>query len=281
MLPSWLVKKIPKKDNIVRLRELIKDPSVHTVCESARCPNIGECYSRNTMTFMILGDICTRNCGFCAVASGWPQEVDPKEPQKVALAAKKLGLSYIVVTSVTRDDLSDGGALQFAKTVRELQGYIDGCKVEVLIPDFQGKKGPLQTVLNAGPYVLNHNVETVPRLYPEVRPQADYCRSLNLLKNAKEFKKDIYTKSGFMVGLGETKQEVFRILQELKDVEVDFVTIGQYLAPSRAHLKVTRYVHPDEFKEYEEFGREIGMAVFSGPLVRSSFQAAELVKTGI
>lgn len=281
MLPQYLIKRTPKTRHIRQLRELIADDRVHTVCESAKCPNIGECFSRQTMTFMILGDICTRNCAFCGVSKGLPLLPDPTEPERVAAAVKKLGLDYVVVTSVTRDDLPDGGAEQFAKVINELRMSnsesclpAGRCRTEVLIPDFFGNENALKTVLDAGPYVLNHNVETIPRLYPKIRPQADFHRSLDLLLNSKKVYGQVYTKSGFMVGLGEKKDEVFALLEELKKARVDIVTIGQYLSPSRDHLRPERFVEPEEFAEYEKFD---GLKVFAGPFVRSSYRAKEVV----
>ena len=276
-LPYWLVKRVPKQHNIRLIRELIGDAAVHTVCEEAKCPNIGECYARQTCTFMILGSVCTRNCAFCAVASGRPQAVDPAEPERIAGAVKKLGLSYVVITSVTRDDLADGGASQFAAVIRSLLVTHYSLQIEVLIPDFQGDVEALKTVLVAKPTVLNHNIETVTRLYPTVRPQAVYQRSLGLLANAKRADSSIYTKSGFMVGLGETKEEVAATLTDLKAVGCDIVTIGQYLPPSRAHLQPVRFVTPAEFNEYEKLGQGLGfLQVSSGPFVRSSYHAGEI-----
>ncbi|MFH1684597.1 MAG: lipoyl synthase [Candidatus Margulisiibacteriota bacterium] len=287
-LPKYPVKRIPKQKNTRRIREVIDDCNIHTVCESAKCPNIGECFSDNTLTFMILGNICTRSCSFCGVKKGQPPALDPEEPQRIAQAVKKLGLNYVVITSVTRDDLADGGASQFAKVISHLRTHNSELrtpnsklKTEVLIPDFQGNENALKIVLDAKPYVLNHNVETVPRLYPDIRPQANYQQSLDLLRRAKksqactERNRGVYTKSGFMVGLGETKEEVFNVLKDLKTAGCDIVTIGQYLSPSRAHPKAERYVHPDEFKEYEVFGKNLGLEVFAGPFVRSSYHAGK------
>lgn len=286
-LPEFLIKKIPKREHIRKLRMLIGDPHVRTVCEEARCPNIGECYSQGTCTFMILGDVCTRNCAFCGVNRGRPSPPDPEEPGRVAEAVKKLGLNYVVITSVTRDDLPDGGAFQFAKTIAQLRmlprlrsGQANyECRIEVLIPDFNGSTEALQTVFDAGPHVLNHNVETVPRLSPLIRPQADYERSLQLLNAAKRSGKCVYIKSGFMVGLGETKAEAEEVLADLKRSGCDIVTIGQYLPPSREHLKPERYVTPEEFEQYRSFGKSLGfLKVFSGPFVRSSYHAAQIME---
>ncbi len=279
-LPAFLVKKVPKQRNIRALRDLIADDRVRTVCEEAKCPNIGECYSQHTCTFMILGDICSRRCAFCGVGKGTPPPLDPDEPARIAAAAQKLGLNYLVITSVTRDDLPDGGAGQFAAVIRELKSQKSKIKIEVLIPDFKGDIGALRTVMEAKPDVLNHNIETVPRLYPTVRPQADYRRSLELLANAKVLDSSIYTKSGFMVGLGEEKEEVASVLKDLRSAGCDMVTIGQYLPPSRAHLQPARYVSPAEFKEFEDLGRNLGfLQINSGPFVRSSYHAQELASS--
>jgi len=270
-LPKFLIKKTPKQENIRKIRSLINDNQIHTVCESAKCPNIGECFSQKTLTFMILGNICTRNCGFCAVKTGKPLPPNPEEPQRIAEAVEKLGLQYVVITSVTRDDLPDGGAAQFAAVIRKLAPL----KVEVLIPDFQGSQEALTTVLDAKPYVLNHNLEIVPRLYPEVRPQADYQRSLDILRSSKAINPHIYTKSGFMVGLGENQEEIFALFEDLKRVGCDLVTIGQYLAPSKANLPVKRYVPPEEFEVYQKIGEGLGLKVKAGPFVRSSYHAKD------
>ncbi|MCX5725812.1 MAG: lipoyl synthase [Candidatus Saganbacteria bacterium] len=274
-LPAWLIKRTPKAKNIKLFRELINDPLIYTVCESAKCPNIGECYGSKTATFMILGNICTRNCGFCAVDHGIPAPPDPTEPKRVAEASKKLGLKYVVITSVTRDDLPDGGAKHFAQTI----SAITGAKVEVLIPAFRGDIKSLKTVLDANPFILNHNVETVPRLYRSIRPEADYKRSLELIKNAKKIKGNIITKSGFMLGLGEEDKEVEALMLDLKDADCDMITIGQYISPSQNHARVVKYVKPETFEEYKKIGLGIGFKwVFSGPFVRSSYKAHETIK---
>lgn len=250
---------------------------LHTVCESARCPNMGECWDHRTATFMILGNICTRACGFCAVPSGkplGPPETD--EPLRVADAVEKMGLRYAVVTSVNRDDEPDGGAGIFAETIREIRRRVPECRVEVLIPDFRGEWTALETVMRARPDVLNHNMETVPRLYRQVRKGAVYERSLELLRRAKEFAPDIPTKTGMMLGLGETKDEVLTAMSDLVSQRTDILTLGQYLQPTREHLPVIRYVHPDEFAEFKQLGEEMGFRhVESGPLVRSSYHAFE------
>ncbi|MFA4966841.1 MAG: lipoyl synthase [Candidatus Margulisiibacteriota bacterium] len=276
MLPSYLKKRIPKTHNVSRLREALNDPSIHTVCESLKCPNIGECFSKNTLTFMILGDVCTRNCAFCGCEKGMPLPVDPDEPEKILESVRKLKLNYVVITSVTRDDLPDGGASHFSKAIRAL--HSKGIAVEVLIPDFLGNPEALNVVVRAKPEVINHNVETVPRLYPDVRPQADYKRSLNLLLRVKEANPAIYTKSGIMVGLGETDEEVFSVLRDLKGVGCDIVTLGQYLPPSKTHQKAERFVEPESFLHYERVGYKMGfLKVFSGPFVRSSYKAEEIL----
>jgi lipoic acid synthetase len=270
-LPAFLVKKIPKQENIRKIRGLLGASGIHTVCEEAKCPNIGECFSQNTCTFMILGDTCTRNCSFCGVSKGVPFPPDPKEPEKIAEAVMKLKLSYVVITSVTRDDLPDGGAGHFAAVIEALKPL----PAEVLIPDF---KENLEIVLRTAPFVLNHNVETVPRLYPRIRPQANYERSLEILRLAKRSGKTVYTKSGFMVGLGETRGEIIELLRDLKAAECDIVTIGQYLQPAKTCAQVERYVPPEEFEEYREIGKSSGfLEVFSGPFIRSSFHAGKLI----
>jgi lipoic acid synthetase len=271
-LPSFLIKRIPKQENIRRIRSLLNDPSVHTVCEEARCPNIGECFSQKTCTFLILGNTCTRNCAFCGVDHGKPQPPDPTEPERIAQAVKKLGLKYVVITSVTRDDLPDGGAGHFAAVISALRATSFELRVEVLVPDFLGS---LHIVLDAKPYVLNHNLETVPRLYPKIRPQANYERSLKILRAAKD--RGIYSKSGFMVGLGETGAEVAEVLMDLTAVNCDIVTIGQYLPPSKFHLRPERYVTPEEFDQYRAYGETIGLKVLAGPFVRSSYHADKVI----
>jgi len=279
-LPDFLIKKVPKQKNIRQIRALLEDSNLHTVCESASCPNIGECFSKQTLTFMILGNICTRGCAFCGVPKGKPLLPNPKEPEQINEAVQKLGLNYVVITSVTRDDLADGGAGHFASVITALQNYhTTALQIEVLIPDFQGNIESLKTVLSAKPYVLNHNIETVPSLYSKIRPQANYQQSLKVLENSKKINKNIFTKSGFMVGLGEDRAEIEQVLADLRSVSCDIVTIGQYLAPSRTHLKPERYVEPQEFKEFEQIGQAMGFKkVFAGPFVRSSYNAGEIIK---
>jgi len=273
-LPSFLIKRVPKHKNMQSIRDLLQDGALHTVCESAKCPNIGECFSRNTLTFMILGDVCTRSCHFCGVSKGTPLPPDLTEPKRIAEAVKKLGLNYVVITSVTRDDLPDGGAGHFSATLNVLRSTVNDPRIEILIPDFEGNPLALQTVLDANPYVLNHNIETVPRLYAKVRPQANYKRSLDLIHTAKRLRPDIYLKSGFMVGLGEEKAEIFKVLEGLKEAGCDIVTIGQYLPPSREHIKPERYVLPEEFEEFKQFE---GLKVIAGPFIRSSYRAGEVI----
>ncbi len=253
--------------------------SLHTVCESARCPNLPECWSKRTATFMILGDTCTRSCGFCAIKVGRGEELNPHEPADVANVANDLGLKHIVVTSVARDDLADEGAGQFARTIEELHKKNPECIVEVLTPDFKAKKWCIKIVTDAHPEIYNHNIETIERLQTVVRPQAKYARSLEVLRTVKELDSSIYTKSGIMLGLGETKDEVIQTLRDLRAAGVDSVTIGQYLRPTMKHLPVVDFVHPDEFKQYEGIGEEMGFAfVASGPFVRSSYNAIEFSK---
>lgn len=257
------------------IRALLQDDSIHSVCESAKCPNIGECFQNKTLTFMILGNQCTRNCSFCNITSATPSPVDDQEPNKIAEAVKKLGLNYVVITSVTRDDLSDGGANHFCRVIEALNDKV----VEVLIPDLQGNWNALQKIIDAKPAVINHNIETIARLYKAVRPQANFIRSLELIRRVKEQNQQICTKSGFMVGLGEVDEEVFDLLSRLKEYQADIVTIGQYLPPSKNHPKVERFVDPATFRKFKEFGERIGIShVEAGPFVRSSYKAEEIWK---
>ncbi|MEW5744785.1 MAG: lipoyl synthase [Nitrospirota bacterium] len=278
-LPEWIR---TKTTGLHATRHVLRNHRLTTVCEEARCPNRGVCFSKPTATFMILGDRCTRSCAFCSVqegsaASGGPAEVDADEPGRVAAAAAELGLRYVVVTSVTRDDLSDGGAAQFAATIREVRGLLPDAKVEVLTPDFKGDREALAVVLAARPDVFNHNVETVPRLYPTVRPQAEYRRSLEALRSAKEIAPDIMTKSGLMVGLGETMDEVLALFGDLRAAGCDILTVGQYLRPAKKNLPVVEYVRPETFELLRQRALGLGFAfVASGPLVRSSMNAEEM-----
>ncbi|NLU49814.1 MAG: lipoyl synthase [Syntrophomonadaceae bacterium] len=274
--PEWLTLPVPDEEELMRMKRLLDAGHLHTVCESAECPNMGECFGNRTCTFMILGDICTRNCRFCAVSHGRPAAVDENEPQAVALTARQLGLKHVVVTSVTRDDLPDGGAGHFAATIRALRREVPEATVEVLIPDFRGEAEALYKVIEAGPDVINHNVETVPRLYPSVRPQAVYFRSLDLLRRVGAAGGSILTKSGLMLGLGETSEEVVQVMADLREAGCQVVTMGQYLCPSPRHLPVVEYITPDTFKSLEETGYEMGFAaVHAGPLVRSSYLAGQ------
>jgi lipoic acid synthetase len=272
--PEWLKVRAPGSANYVRLKGLMRTQGLHTVCEEAHCPNIGECWHHGTATFMILGDVCTRACPFCAIAHGRPPAVDREEPSRVAEAVRNMALSYVVITSVDRDDLADGGASVFADTIRGIRAVRPSCRVEVLIPDFKGDARALQTVLDARPDVLNHNTETVPRLYRLARPGGGYPRTLELLDRARRYAPDIPTKSGVMVGLGEQWPEVIETLADLREAGVGIITIGQYLSPSAAHLPVSRYYHPDEFEMLKVAATNLGFGhVECGPLVRSSYHA--------
>ena len=278
--PPWLKKRIPPFQDLQKVRSILNGTDLHTVCEEARCPNLGECFSSGTSTFLILGRVCTRNCGFCAVEHGVPVTTDETEPEKVAQAVQKMGLHYVVITSVTRDDLLDGGAYLFSKAVQAIRALDPKIKIEVLIPDFQGEHSSLEIVLKECPDVLNHNIETVARLYLVVRPQAAYQRSLDLLRRSKEDHPHIPTKSGFMLGLGETQKEILELLRDLREVRCDFLTIGQYLQPRQDCLPIVRFITPDEFEDYKRVGEGMGFrAVSSGPFVRSSFHAFEMFKT--
>ena len=275
-LPPWAKKRLGPSAGLHRMKAILRERNLHTVCESARCPNIGECFSKPTATFMILGDVCTRGCGFCSIKKSSPPGIpDPLEPLNVALTAGELGLKHVVITSVTRDDLPDGGSGQFALTIRAIKDNISSISVEVLTPDFNGVEEDLMRVMEAGPDIFNHNLETVPSLYPMVRPEADYQRSLKVIRRAKEA--GVRTKSGIMVGLGEKPGEVRALLGDLKDAGCDAVTIGQYLQPTRFNLGVREYIEPDVFGEYEEYGLSIGLKhVYSGTFVRSSYNAEDI-----
>jgi lipoic acid synthetase len=274
--PEWLKVKAPGSPSYVRLKELMSNLRLHTVCEEAHCPNIGECWHHGTATFMILGEVCTRACRYCAVAHGRPDPLDLAEPARVADAVAAMELRYVVVTSVDRDDLPDGGAGVFADTIRQIRTRVPGCRVEVLIPDFKGGEPALQAVLDAQPDILNHNTETVPRLYRLARPGGRYQRTLDLLDRARRYAPSIPTKSGLMVGLGEEWPEIVEVLTDLRNVGCQILTIGQYLSPSAAHLPVARYYHPDEFAMLKTTALSLGFGhVESGPLVRSSYHAHE------
>lgn len=276
--PEWLKAPAPAGDNFSQMKDLVERLRLNTVCSSAACPNMGECWNHRTATFMILGNFCTRRCGFCAVQKGAPLEVDHDEPRRVAEACETLGLRYAVVTSVNRDDQPDGGAGIFAATIRAIRARIPGCRVEVLIPDFQGDEEALRTVMDASPDVLNHNIETVPRLYRQVRMGARYERSLELLSRARKINPEIPTKSGIMVGLGESDEEVIETLRDMRGHGVEIATIGQYLRPMPMNLPVLRYVTPEEFAGFKRAGLAMGFKhVESGPLVRSSYHAHEAI----
>jgi lipoic acid synthetase len=275
--PRWLKKRLPTGPEYEKVKELIGKDRLHTVCQEARCPNMWECFSQQTATFLIMGSRCTRNCRFCSVAQGPVEPPDPAEAERVADAARQMGLGYIVITSVTRDDLPDGGAAFFAATIKAIHRQIPSAKVEVLIPDFQGNAEALQTVLEAGPDVLNHNIETVPRLYELVRPQARYERSLQLLSRVQKYAPGLPIKSGLMLGLGESSEEIRSTLKDLIDAGCRILTLGQYLQPSKAHLPVKRFVSPAEFEIWKNAALEMGFSeVASGPFVRSSYHAKEL-----
>jgi len=277
--PEWLRIKLQGGENLNHVQKTLDKFGLTTVCDEASCPNRMECFSKRTATFMILGSVCTRGCTFCDIATGAGQQIDKLEPQHIADAVKALGLKYVVVTSVTRDDLPDGGAFHFADVIREIKKTSPTAAIEVLIPDFKGNRDALNTVINAKPIIINHNIETVPRLYSTVRPQAKYEQSLELLKRVKETTDTIYTKSGMMVGLGETQEEVLQSLRDLRDAGCDFLTIGQYLAPSKEHHPVVEYVHPDVFEIYKKAALELGFKdAACGPLVRSSYKAHEMLQ---
>src|SRR5213592_4942892 len=272
--PAWLKVRAPGGPSYIRLKRLLREANLHTVCEEAHCPNIGECWEDATATFMILGDVCTRNCGYCAVAHGTPTWEDREEPERIGRAIGELGLEYVVITSVNRDDLADGGAAHWAATVRAVRRHAPRCRVEVLIPDFQGDAAALATVIDAAPAILNHNTETVPRLYRVARHGGRYERALELFSRARTTAPALPTKSGIILGLGEERDELVATLRDLRDADVRILTLGQYLRPSARHLPVAKYYHPDEFAELAEIARGLGFAhVESGPLVRSSYHA--------
>lgn len=274
--PEWIRAKLPYGENYTKLLGLMRGKQLHTVCEEAHCPNLGECWGRGTATFMILGDICTRSCGFCAVKTGRPTELDTDEPRRVAEAVASMKLRHVVITSVNRDELKDGGASIFAETIRQIRIRDPKCRIEVLIPDFRGDKVAMDILVDAAPEILNHNLETVPRLYSVVRPQAKYERSLEVLRYFKEH--GLATKTGVMVGIGEKPEEVLEVMKDMRKSNVDILTVGQYLQPSKEHLPIDRYVTPDEFAMYKKTGLEMGFKfVESGPLVRSSYHADEQI----
>ncbi|CAN5876506.1 lipoyl synthase [soil metagenome] len=277
--PSWLKVKAPGGPNYLRLRQLMRDLDLHTVCEEAHCPNVGECWEHGTATFMILGDVCTRNCAYCAVAHGRPPKFDPAEPERVAEAATTMQLLHVVLTSVDRDDLPDFGAWAFAETIRQIKLRSPSTSVEVLVPDFQGKEASIRAVLEAEPDIYNHNTETVPRLYKKCRPGGRYERVMNIFTTAKRIAPYIPTKTGMILGMGETNEEILEVMKDLRAVDVDILTLGQYLRPSDGHVALDRYVTPEDFKRFYVAGMEMGFRhVESGPLVRSSYHAWEQVQ---
>ena len=275
-LPDWFKVKFPAGKNFYELKEKFSDASLNTVCEEAACPNIGECWERKTATFMILGDTCTRACSYCNVKTGWPGFTDNTEPYRLAKTVREMNLDYVVITSVDRDDLDDAGSGIFAKSIVEIKKLCENIKIEVLTPDFNGSEEFLLKVLEAGPSILNHNIETTPRIFTKVRPKGNYELSLNFLKNSKKFKPNIPTKSGMMVGLGETKQEIIQTMKDLRSIDCDLLTIGQYLRPSKKHHPIIKFYHPEEFEELREIAMNLGFShVAAGPLVRSSDHADE------
>ena len=272
--PPWLKVRAPGGPNYLRLQQLMRELDLHTVCEEAHCPNVGECWEHGTATFMILGDVCTRNCAYCAVAHGRPPTFDPAEPERVASAVAEMRLRHAVITSVDRDDLPDFGAWAFAETIRQIKQAVPGCSVEVLVPDFQGNEQSIRAVLEAGPDIYNHNTETVPRLYKRCRPGGRYERVMRIFTTVKRLAPDIPTKTGIILGMGETNEEVIDVMKDLRAVDVDILTLGQYLRPSASHIKLDRYVTPDEFRMLRDVGMSMGFRhVESGPLVRSSYHA--------
>lgn len=276
--PDWLKVKIGGGEKFVKIKSLLRNAKLHTVCEEAKCPNIAECFGCGTAVFLILGDTCTRNCRYCNVKHGKPLPLNQDEPRDVAESVKKLGLKYTVITSVTRDDLVDGGATVFHETVKEIKKLNKNCKVEVLIPDFKGSGEALKKVIDAQPDVINHNIEVVEELFPEIRPEGSYKTSQDVLKNIKEINKYIKSKSGFMVGLGENKEQILKTMQDLRKADVDFLTIGQYLQPTRQHAEIKRYYTPEDFSEFKKIALALGFKhVESGPLVRSSYHAEKAI----
>ena len=277
--PPWLKVQAPGGANYLRLKSLMRELDLHTVCEEAHCPNVGECWEHGTATFMILGDVCTRNCAYCAVAHGRPPRFDPSEPERVAQAAAQMSLQHVVLTSVDRDDLPDFGAWAFAETVRQIKAMVPGCSVEVLVPDFQGRESSILAVLEANPDIYNHNTETVPRLYKKCRPGGRYARVMEIFRTSKRLAPNIPTKTGMILGMGETIEEVIATMRDLREVDVDILTLGQYLRPSADHIPIDRYVTPAEFARLKQEGMAMGFKhVESGPLVRSSYHAWEQVQ---
>ena len=276
--PDWLKVRIGGGENYSKMISLLRNAKLHTICQEAKCPNIAECFGSGTAVFLIMGDICSRNCRYCNVKHGRPLPLNPEEPKEVAESVKKLELKYVVITSVTRDDLADGGAFVFSKTINAIKDINPNCKVEVLTPDFNGKIESIRTVIAAKPDVFNHNIEVVKELFSDIRPEGNYSISLDLLKNIKEIDNQIKTKSGFMIGLGENKKQIIATMKDLRSVNVDFLTIGQYLQPSKNHIEIRNYYTPNEFKEFKEIALEMGFKhVESDPLVRSSYHAEKAI----
>jgi len=274
--PDWLKVKIGSGESYVKMRSLLRNAKLHTICEEAKCPNMAECFGNGTAVFLIMGDTCSRNCGYCNVKHGKPLPINPNEPKDVAESVKELGLSYAVVTSVTRDDLEDGGASIFSEVVKEIKNINKNCNIEVLIPDFNGDEEALKKVIDAEPDVINHNIEVSEELFPTIRPEGNYKTSLNVLKTIKKINKKMKTKSGFMVGLGEDKEQIIKTMQDLREADVDFLTIGQYLQPTRQHVEIKKYYTPEEFNEFKRIALDLGFKhVESGPLVRSSYHAEQ------
>jgi len=278
--PDWLKKRLSLSNtNISEVKKLVEKSNLHTVCQSAKCPNIFECFSKRNATFMLMGNQCSRNCAFCGIDSKRPLPLDKNEPRNVALAASEMGLKYVVLTSVTRDDLPDGGAQHFALTIREIKKRLPDCHIECLIPDLKGNTDHLEKIVSQQVDILNHNMETIEKNYPKIRPGASYQTSLNILRQAKKARKDMYTKSGFMVGLGESPEEIEVLLRDLKEVDCDIVTIGQYLRPSKNNIRVEKYYTPEEFEDLSRLAKKVGIkSVISGVFVRSSYHASELLK---
>ena len=276
--PDWLKVKIGGGATYVKMKSLLRNAKLHTICEAAKCPNIAECFGCGTAVFLILGDICTRNCKYCNVQHGEPASLNSNEPKDVAESVKELDLKYVVITSVTRDDLEDGGASVFYNTVNEVKNLNKNCKIEVLIPDFKGKIGSLKKIIDSKPDVINHNIEVVEELFPKIRPEGNYKISLKLLENIKHINKNVKTKSGFMVGIGENKDQILKTMKDLRDANVDFLTIGQYLQPTKGHAEIKKYYTPEEFDEFQKIGLDVGFQhVESGPLVRSSYHAERAI----
>jgi len=277
--PDWLKISIPGGQEFKKIKQQLRSSHLHTICEEAKCPNLSECFQKGTATFLILGDTCTRNCRYCNVKNGIPDTLNPDEVRDVSESVQKLDLSHVVITSVTRDDLKDGGASIFADAINAIKIKKSTCSIEVLIPDFQGNQQSLQTVLSAKPDVLNHNIEVVKELFPSVRPEGDYKLSIDVLKQSKRYNSELITKSGFMVGLGENKDQIYQLLQDLKQVDVDILTIGQYLQPTKKHVPIKKYYTPQEFNELSIIAKNMGFShIESGPLVRSSYNAEYALK---